>query len=460
MEKAGYRFCSEPLPARKKQTRSPDSEHFVVTGADHAVFAHEGEDVILNCSVDSHVPASEIEEVTWKKTDGDEGILVLLYQNSEIFPDSSHESYRGRVDFFSSEISNGNFSLQLKEIKMEDKGEFTCEVHTSDMSANTTVILHGVEHFVVKGADHAVFAHEGEDVILNCSVDSHVPVSEIEEVTWKKTDGDQDILVLLYQDSEIFPDSSHESYKGRVDLFLSEITKGNFSLKLKEVKMEDKGEFTCEVHTSNMSARTTVVLHVVGFSALPVLILVFCLIALLLAVGFCGPVFNLLRKKGFLLEVITCLTVSIIRPIMLIKTSLYINRFPRGVHITLSSLMMFAFTCYEIFFYILFSLLFKTFVMDLCSTATAAFLITANGTMCLYYTYINVRSQDFFHIMVYMFGAVGLSTINSIVLATELILKAGLRYKDGSQEWHPVWSSAAVAHPPQGCCRNGGSYKS
>ncbi|KAI5108453.1 hypothetical protein C0J45_2047 [Silurus meridionalis] len=117
----------------------------------------------------------------------------------------------------------------------------------------------GPEHFVVKGADHAVFAHEGEDVILNCSVDSHVPGSEIEEVTWKKTDGDQDILVLLYQNSEIFPESSHESYRGRVDLFLSEITKGNFSLKLKEVKMEDKGEFTCEVHTSNMSARTTVV---------------------------------------------------------------------------------------------------------------------------------------------------------------------------------------------------------
>ncbi|KAI5085523.1 hypothetical protein C0J45_24256, partial [Silurus meridionalis] len=119
-------------------------------------------------------------------------------------------------------------------------------------------------HFVVKGADHAVFAHKGEDVILNCSVDSHVPVSEIEEVTWKKTDGDQDILVLLYQNSEIFPDSSHESYQERVDLFSSEISKGNFSLQLKDVKMEDKGEFTCEVHTSGMSARTTVVLHGVG----------------------------------------------------------------------------------------------------------------------------------------------------------------------------------------------------
>ncbi|KAI5108456.1 hypothetical protein C0J45_2050 [Silurus meridionalis] len=150
-------------------------EHFWMTGANQAIFAHEGEDVILNCSVDSHVPVSEIEEVTWKKTDGEEDILVLLYQNSEIFPDSSHESYQGRVDFFSSEISKGNFSLQLKDVKMEDKGEFTCEVHTSNMSARTTVVLHGVEHFVVKGADHAVFAHKGEDVILNCSVDSHVP---------------------------------------------------------------------------------------------------------------------------------------------------------------------------------------------------------------------------------------------------------------------------------------------
>lgn len=35
-----------------------------------------------------------------------------------------------------------------------------------------------------------------------------------------------------------------------------------------------------------------------GLSVLHILILVFCLIALLLTIGFCGPVFNLLRKKG------------------------------------------------------------------------------------------------------------------------------------------------------------------
>lgn len=117
---------------------------------------------------------------------------------------------------------------------------------------------------MVTGADRAIFAYGSEDVILNCSVDSHVPVSEIEEVTWKKTDGDQDILVLLYQDSEIFPDSSHERYLGRVDFFSSEIPKRNFSLKLMDVKVEDKGEFMCEVHTRNMSGHTIVVLQSVG----------------------------------------------------------------------------------------------------------------------------------------------------------------------------------------------------
>lgn len=116
----------------------------MVTGSEEPVFVREGENVILSCSVDSHVSTSEIEEVTWKRTDGDQEILVLLYQDGQIFSDSSHERYQGRVDFFSSEIPKGNFSLKLKEVKMEDKGEFTCEVHTNIASAHTVVLLHGV----------------------------------------------------------------------------------------------------------------------------------------------------------------------------------------------------------------------------------------------------------------------------------------------------------------------------
>ncbi|XP_046718466.1 uncharacterized protein LOC124394364 [Silurus meridionalis] len=89
----------------------------------------------------------------------------------------------------------------------------------------------------------------------------------------------------------------------------------------------------------------------------------------------------------------------------------------------------------------------------LCCTLIAALLFTTNGMMSFYYAYIILQIKELagflalipllsvlppiclfkhpkhlpevFHIMVYMFGAVGLSAVNAIVLATELILKAG-----------------------------------
>ena len=96
---------------------------------------------------------------------------------------------------------------------------------------------------------------------MNCSVDSHIPVHQLEEVTWKKH---PDIPVLLFQENQTFPEFSQESYRGRAELFMSEIPHGNFSLRLKDVRMEDKGEFICEVHTADASAQTTVVIQQIG----------------------------------------------------------------------------------------------------------------------------------------------------------------------------------------------------
>ena len=91
------------------------SERLVLTGADHAVTAYVGEEVILNCFVDSHIPP---EEVSWFKVDSDEShMLVLLFQDNETYPGDS--SYQGRTEFFTSEIPKGNFSLRLKNLRTE-----------------------------------------------------------------------------------------------------------------------------------------------------------------------------------------------------------------------------------------------------------------------------------------------------------------------------------------------------
>ena len=103
----------------------------------HAVFAYVGEEIVLNCSVDSHIPPERLEEVKWRRTD--QGMLVLLYQHGEVLPGSSHERYRGRAEFFTTEIPKGNFSLRLKDVRTEDEGEYICEARSSNLIGKSTV---------------------------------------------------------------------------------------------------------------------------------------------------------------------------------------------------------------------------------------------------------------------------------------------------------------------------------
>ncbi len=117
------------------------SERLRVSGSSRSISASVGEDVTLNCSVDSHITPEHIEEVSWKKTDEDKNILVLVFQNNETLSDSAHERYRDRVEFFTAEIPKGNFSLRLKSVRTEDKGVYMCHVFAGELSANTTVVL-------------------------------------------------------------------------------------------------------------------------------------------------------------------------------------------------------------------------------------------------------------------------------------------------------------------------------
>lgn len=110
---------------------------------------------------------------------------------------------------------------------------------------------------------HVISAYAGEDIILNCSVDSHIPPENIEEVSWRKMH--EDILVLLYQEGEVLTESSHERYKDRVE-FAEERNKGNFSLRLKDVRTEDKGLFVCLAFSGELSDNTTVEVQPLGKS--------------------------------------------------------------------------------------------------------------------------------------------------------------------------------------------------
>ncbi|XP_061118149.1 uncharacterized protein LOC133141599 [Conger conger] len=190
---------------------------FSVRGPAMPLLVQLGASVTLPCSVDTPIPLHEL-EVQWMR---DSGSLVHLFLGGESRPESQSPAYSGRAEFFTEEISKGNFSLLLRNATTEDKGMYKCVVHTDRESSETNVTI-DTERLVVTGADVPVFAYTGEDVILNCSVDTHVPLGEL-EVEWMKTN--EEIQVLLFMEGRYRPESQPERFRGRAEFFSEEIPK-------------------------------------------------------------------------------------------------------------------------------------------------------------------------------------------------------------------------------------------
>ncbi|XP_048827845.1 uncharacterized protein LOC125705353 [Brienomyrus brachyistius] len=250
-----------------------NSDGFLLHGSAGPLTARLGGAVLLPCFVDRPLPLEEL-EVDWRRTDSD--TIVHLFQGGQSRPESQGDAYRGRAHFFPQEIPKGNFSLLVEGVRTADAGVYKCVVYTEQENHEARVEIQEVERLVVTGADEPVYAHAGEDVTLSCSVDTHVNVTEL-QVEWRKTDDDGDILVLLYADGENRPESQDGRYSGRAEFFTEEIPKGNFSMKLRRVRMEDKGEFRCEVQSDTDSANTTARIAALGYSSLHWLILGLCI---------------------------------------------------------------------------------------------------------------------------------------------------------------------------------------
>ncbi|XP_056309058.1 uncharacterized protein LOC130220840 isoform X1 [Danio aesculapii] len=272
------------------------ADGFTVRGPSAPLSAPLGSSVVLPCYVDEALPVEDL-EVEWRRADSE--TLIHLYQDGESQPEVQQQDYHDRAHFFTEEIQHGNFSLRLDNLTAQDEGEYRCRVHSQQDSGETVAQIKDVERLLVSGSEESISAYVGEDVTLNCSVDSHITPEHI-EVSWIKTDGD--ILVLLYENNETLPDSSHERYKDRVELFTAEIPKGNFSLRLKSVRTEDKGVYMCQVFAGGLSASVTVELGGLGLSALHIIMMILCISASGSALLLCFMIYCRSPSKGFFVQ--------------------------------------------------------------------------------------------------------------------------------------------------------------
>ncbi|NXD87743.1 BT2A1 protein, partial [Halcyon senegalensis] len=134
-----------------------------------------GESVILPCQVVAdNIP--EVFSVHWIFHEQSQKITVSGYdgKNKE---EKQNERYQGRTEFFCTEFRAGNMSLLLKNIRISDKGSYTCVVSFNGIYHHVLVGL----QVAAKGGAPSIFmkTHKKQGIGLTCHAAGWFPKPEV-----------------------------------------------------------------------------------------------------------------------------------------------------------------------------------------------------------------------------------------------------------------------------------------
>ncbi|KAL4008511.1 hypothetical protein ACER0C_002363 [Sarotherodon galilaeus] len=212
-----------------------------VVPPDQKIITESGQDVTLTC----RAPNNNIGSVQWIRG-GLEPEVLLFYQDGHVYPDINNQSVRNRVDLQDSQIKDGDVSLILKKVTINDAGPYLCYVYIKEPEIHQISIIHlhvdPPDQKIITDPDKTITAESGQNVTLT----SRALNNNITAVKWSRADlGDE--YVLLYQDGHFDTTNQHPSFKNRVDLQDRQMKDGDVSLILKDVTINDTGTYECRV---------------------------------------------------------------------------------------------------------------------------------------------------------------------------------------------------------------------
>ncbi|KAL4008553.1 hypothetical protein ACER0C_002405 [Sarotherodon galilaeus] len=110
-----------------------------VSAAMKNITAESGQDVTLTC----RAPNNNIIVVQWSRADlGDKHVLV--YRDGHFLTDEQHPSFKNRVDLQDRQMKDGDVSLILKDVTINDTGTYKCRVFMEETRSweliNTTYL--------------------------------------------------------------------------------------------------------------------------------------------------------------------------------------------------------------------------------------------------------------------------------------------------------------------------------
>ncbi|XP_039900919.1 neural cell adhesion molecule 2-like isoform X3 [Simochromis diagramma] len=217
------------------------------------ITAESGQDVTLTC----RAPNNNIKFVHWSKAYLTSG-YVYLYQEGQFVPQGQHPSFKNRVDLQDRQMKDGDASLILNNVTINDTGAYECRVFMEETRSQELIII--IYLTVVDPPEQKIItAESGQDVTLTC----RAPNNNITAVHWSRSDL-TDKYVLLYQDGQFDPEDQHQSFKKRVDLQDRQMKDGDVSLILKDVNTADSGTYVCRVFIKETrSWKNSIILHLI-----------------------------------------------------------------------------------------------------------------------------------------------------------------------------------------------------
>ncbi|XP_076737184.1 programmed cell death 1 ligand 1-like [Maylandia zebra] len=108
-----------------------------VSAAQKNITVEYGQNVTLTC----RAPNNNITAVAWSKTDLESG-QVLLYRDGHFDTTNQHPSFKNRVDLQDRQMKDGDMSLILKNVTINDTGTYQCRVFTKGTNNKSISIIY------------------------------------------------------------------------------------------------------------------------------------------------------------------------------------------------------------------------------------------------------------------------------------------------------------------------------
>ncbi|XP_005753900.1 butyrophilin subfamily 2 member A2-like [Pundamilia nyererei] len=135
---------------------------FFVTSAleDHTeVKVRSGQNVTLQCQGPRGLNITLLE---WSKPEFNSESYVFFFQNHRLYENYQHESFRGRVALKDRSMKDGDVSVILRNVNINDTGTYSCEITTRMKGKVVHEVVHSI-NLKVTDSDENIKGGEEED---------------------------------------------------------------------------------------------------------------------------------------------------------------------------------------------------------------------------------------------------------------------------------------------------------